>query len=90
MAEVAPARSWTSRASWGPPARDAEAGTTARQIEALETVRSELGEAPAPTDLLEALRARPGSDWLKSWRLAGLLNPLEIVQRQVRGGGRRR
>ena len=40
---------------------------------------------------LDALRARPGWDWLKSTRrLAGLLNPLGIVRQQVRAGDRRR
>ncbi len=56
---------------------DAESGTTARLLEALEAIRTELGETPAPAELLEALRARPGWDWLKSTRrLASLLNPL--------------
>jgi hypothetical protein len=41
--------------------------------------------------VLEALRARPGWEWLKSpRRLAGLLNPLGIVRQQVRVGDRRR
>lgn len=54
-------------------------------------VRLELGETPAPGELLEALRARPGFDWLKSTRrLASLLNPLGIVRQQVRTGDRRR
>ena len=53
--------------------------------------RSDLGETPTPTELLEAVRARPGFDWLKSTRrLAGLLNPLGIVRQQVRAGDRRR
>jgi len=70
---------------------DAEAGTTARLLEALEAIRMELGETPAPADLLEALRARPVWDWLKSTRrLAGLLNPLGIVRQQIRAGDRRR
>jgi hypothetical protein len=70
---------------------DAEAGTTARLLEALEVVRMELGETPAPAELLGALRARPGWDWVKSTRrLAGLLNPLGIVRRQFWNGGRRR
>jgi hypothetical protein len=70
---------------------DAESGTTARLLEALEVVWREVGETPAPVELLEALRARPGWDWLKSTRrLAGLLNPLGIVRQQVRMGDRRR
>ncbi len=70
---------------------DAEAGTTARLLEALELVRLEVGETPTPAELLEALRARPGWDWLKSTRrLASLLNPLGIVRQQVRMGDRRR
>lgn len=70
---------------------DAEAGTTARLLEALEAVRAGLGETPTPAELLEALRTRPGWDWLKSTRrLAGLLNPLGIVRQQVRQGDRRR
>jgi len=70
---------------------DAEAGTTARLVEALEAVRAERGETPAPAEVLEALRARPGWEWLKSTRrLAGLLNPLGIVRQQVRDGSRRR
>lgn len=70
---------------------DAEAGTTARLLEALEVVRMEVGETPAPAELLEVLRARPGWDWLKSTRrLASLLNPLGIVRRQFWNGGRRR
>ena len=69
---------------------DAEAGTTARLLEALEAIRAELGEAPTPAEVLEALRARQGWDWLKSTRrLAGLL-PLGIVRQQVRDGARRR
>jgi len=70
---------------------DAEAGTTARLLEALEALRAEPGERPAPAELLGALRARPGWDWLKSTRrLAGLLNPLGIVRQQVRDGDGRR
>ncbi len=72
-------------------AADAEAGTTARLLEALEAIRAELGETQAPAELLEALRARPGWDWLKSTRrLAGLLNPLGIVRQQLWNGGQRR
>ncbi len=57
----------------------------------LEARRAELGETPAPAELLGALRARPGWDWLKSARrLAGLLNPLGIARRQLWNGGRRR
>jgi hypothetical protein len=70
---------------------DAEAGNTARLLEALEALRAELGETPAPTELLAAFRARPGWDWLKSTRrLAGLLNPLGIARRQFWNSGRRR
>jgi len=70
---------------------DAEADTTARLLEALEMVRMELGETPAPAELLEALRSRPGWDWLKSTRrLASLLNPLGILRRQFWNGGQRR
>jgi hypothetical protein len=70
---------------------DAEAGTTARLLEALEVVRLRVGDTPAPAELLEALRARPGWDWLKSpRRLASLLNPLGIVRQQVWNGGRHR
>ena len=91
-AGTAAARSWTPRETSGRQREaDAEAGTTARLLEALEAIRTELGETPAPAELLEALRARPGWDWLKSTRrLAGLLNPLGIVRQQVRDGGRRR
>ncbi len=70
---------------------DADAGTTARLVEALDTIRVGYGETITPADLLEALRARPGWDWLKSGRrLAGLLNPLGIARRQLWNGGRRR
>ena len=70
---------------------DADAGTTARLVEALDTIRVGYGETITPGDLLEALRARSGWDWLKSGRrLAGLLNPLGIARRQLWNGGRRR
>src|SRR5437667_9509984 len=69
---------------------DADSGPTARLLEALQEVREREGETIAPADLLEALRARPGWDWLKSTRLAGLLNPLGIGRQQLRDGGRRR
>ncbi|MBI1734681.1 MAG: DUF3631 domain-containing protein [Candidatus Rokubacteria bacterium] len=70
---------------------DAEGGTTARLLGVLEAIRAELGEAPAPADLLKAIRERPDWDWLKNTRrLAGLLNPLGIVRQQIRDGGRRR
>jgi hypothetical protein len=70
---------------------DAETGTAARLVEALHAIRERKGESVAPADLLEALRARPGWDWVKSTRrLAGLLGPLGIVRQQVREGGRRR
>jgi hypothetical protein len=70
---------------------DNEAGSTARLLEALEAIRAQLGEAPTPGAVLEALRARAGWDWVKSTRrLAGLLNPLGIARRQIRDGGRRR
>ena len=70
---------------------DAEGGTTARLLQALGEIRAESGEAPAPAELLAALRARAGWEWVKSTRrLAGLLNPLGIGRRQVRDGARRR
>src|SRR2546426_12569284 len=70
---------------------DADGGPTARLLEALQAIREREGETIAPADLLEALRARPGWDWLKSTRrLAGLLNPLGVVRQQVRAGDRRR
>jgi hypothetical protein len=70
---------------------DAEAGTAAWLLCALQAIRGREGETLAPADLLEALRARPGWDWVKSTRrLAGLLNPLGIVRRQSWNGGRRR
>jgi hypothetical protein len=70
---------------------DAEAGTTARLLEVLDAVRTEVGDTPAPAELLSALRARPGWEWLKSpRRLAGLLNPLGIARRQLWNSGRRR
>jgi Protein of unknown function (DUF3631) len=70
---------------------DAEAGTAARLIEALQVIREREGEAVAPAGLLEALRALPGWDWVKnSRRLAGLLNPLGIARRQFWNGGQRR
>lgn len=70
---------------------DAESGTTARLLEVLEVIRMEVGETPAPAELLEALRGRAGWGWVKSTRrLAGLLNPLGIVRQQVRVGDRRR
>ena len=73
--------------------RDAEAetGTTARLLEALEAIRQQQGTTLAPADLVAALRARPGWDWLKSpRRLASLLNPLELYRQQVWDGQRRR
>ena len=70
---------------------EAEAGTTARLLEALEAICQDRGEAIAPADLLAALRARPGWDWLKTTRrLAGLLNPLGLYRQQVWDGKRRR
>jgi Domain of unknown function (DUF3854)/Protein of unknown function (DUF3631) len=70
---------------------DAEGGTTSRLLDALETIRASLGDTAAPAELLAALRARPGWDWLKSTkRLAGLLNPLGIARRQVWNKGERR
>jgi hypothetical protein len=69
---------------------DSEGGTTSRLLEALEAVRAEIGETPSPAKLLEALRARPGWEWVGSpRRLAGLLNPLGITRRQFWNGGRR-
>src|SRR2546426_4385378 len=68
---------------------DADGGPTARLLEALQAIREGEGETIAPADLLEALRARPGWDWLKSTRrLAGLLNPLGFVRQQLRVGDR--
>ena len=70
---------------------DAEAGTTARLVDALEAVRAAQGETITPADLLTALRARSGLEWLTSGRrLAGLLHPLGITRRQLWNGGRRR
>jgi hypothetical protein len=70
---------------------DADVGTTARLVEALDTIRAGHGETVTPADLLQALRARPGWEWLTSGRrLAGLLNPLGIARRQFWNGGRRR
>jgi hypothetical protein len=70
---------------------EAEAGTTARLLEVLEAIRQDQGETIAPGDLLAALRARPGWDWLKSpRRLANLLNPLGLYRQQVWDGKRRR
>jgi hypothetical protein len=70
---------------------DTEAGTTARLLEALEAIRAEGIATPSPAALLEALRARPGWEWVKSTRrLAGLLNPLGIVRRLLWNGGQRR
>jgi hypothetical protein len=69
---------------------DAEAGSTARLLEALEAIRAERGETITPAHLLEALRARSGWDWVKSTRrLAALLNPLGITRRQLWDGKRR-
>jgi hypothetical protein len=70
---------------------DADTGTTARLVEALDTIRAGSGETITPAELLAALQARSGWDWLKSGRrLAGLLNPLGITRRQLWNGGRRR
>jgi hypothetical protein len=70
---------------------DTEAGTTARLLEALEAIRMELGDTPAPAELLDALRSRAGWDWVKSTkRLAGLLSPLGLTRRRLREGGRLR
>jgi hypothetical protein len=70
---------------------DTEAGTTARLLDALEAIRTELGDTPAPAELLDALRSRAGWDWLKSTkRLAGLLSPLGLTRRRLREGGRLR
>ena len=60
-------------------------------LEALEAIRTAVGETPTPAEVLDALRARPGWEWLKSpRRLAGLLNPLGVARRQFWNGGRRR
>ena len=70
---------------------DADSGPTARLVEALQAIREREGETIAPADLLEALRARPGWDWVKSpRRMAGLMNPLGIGRRQFWNSGRRR
>jgi hypothetical protein len=70
---------------------DADAGTTARLVEALETIRIGYGDSITPADLLQALQLRPGWEWLKSGRrLAGLLNPVGIARRQLWNGGHRR
>src|SRR5262249_36865246 len=70
---------------------DADAGSTARLLEALEASRAGQGETIAPADLLSALRSRPGWEWLTSGRrLAGLLHPVGIARRQLWNGGRRR
>lgn len=70
---------------------DQEAGTTSRLLEALEKIREEAGEVLTPTELLHALKARTGWDWLKSpRRLAGLLNPLGLFRQQCRERERRR
>jgi hypothetical protein len=70
---------------------EAEAGTTARLLEALAAIRQDQGETIAPGDLLAVLRAQPGWDWLKSpRRLASLLNPLGLYRQQVWDGKRRR
>ena len=51
----------------------------------------ECRETPTPAEALEALRTRPGGEWLKSTRqLPSLLNPLGINRRQFWNGGRRR
>lgn len=70
---------------------DTEAGTTARLVQALEAIRARGIDQPSPAELLDALHARPGWEWVKSpRRLAGLLNPLGIVRRQLWNGGQRR
>jgi len=70
---------------------DADGGPPTRLLEALQAIRTQQGETMAPADLLAALRARPGWDWLKSTRrLARLLNPLGIARRQVWDGQQRR
>jgi len=69
---------------------EAETGTTARLIEALEGVRQERGETLTPTELLNALRTRSGWDWMKSTRaLATLLNPLGLFSGFRRSGDRK-
>ena len=70
---------------------DAETGHVARLLEALEAIRAEQGEMLAPGELLSALQARPGWEWVRTGRrLAGLLSPLGIVRRQLWNGGQRR
>jgi hypothetical protein len=64
-------------------ARDAEveAGPTARLLEALDAIRGDVGETPTPSELLGALQARAGWDWVKNVRrLAGLLNLSAVIQ----------
>ena len=69
---------------------DQEAGTAARLLEALEKIREEVGEALTPTELLHALKMRPGWEWIKTTRrVAGLLNPLGLVSRFSRHGERK-
>jgi hypothetical protein len=69
---------------------DAEAGQTFRLIEALEEIRHQAGEVLTPTELLDALKARSGWDWVKTTRrLAGLMNPLGLVSRFSRHGERK-
>jgi hypothetical protein len=70
---------------------EAEAGPTARRLEALEAVRGERGTHLAPADLLAALAGRPGWEGVSTpRRLATALAPLGIVRRQRRLGPRRR
>ena len=70
---------------------DAEGGTTARLLQVLGEIRAEIGETPTPAELLAALRAHSGWEWVKSTRrLGGLLSPLGIVRHQLWNGGQRR
>ena len=70
---------------------DAESGRTAGLVQTLLSIREERGETLTPADLLAALRAHPGWDWVKHpRRLAGLLGPLGLVRHQRREGAVRR
>jgi hypothetical protein len=68
---------------------EAEAGQTARLLRALDEIRAAEGEVLTPTRLLQALKTRPGWDWIKSPRgLAALLHPLGLFSAAARVDGR--
>ncbi|MFQ5898222.1 MAG: hypothetical protein ACE5JN_08240 [Candidatus Methylomirabilia bacterium] len=68
---------------------DQEAGTTSRLLEALEAIREGVGGVLTPTELLHALQARPGWEWLKTARrLSGFLHPLGLIASHRRREGR--